>query len=370
MTLYWILCFAYIVVFFLFYISKGSIRSKKIISFFLLLGLVLLTTFRPLEIPDTEGYVYIFNRIDSLSNISIGFKDLLGREYISGTEYGFVYLIKILIAVGSKNYRFIFFVISVIEIYFFSIFAKNIYRDDFSKRIGLCYYFLPYFGLMYLLVPIRAGICLSMCLAAFSLTKNIKSKKFIRICESIFIYLLAFTIHRMSVLFAVIELVFYVMPLFKRKTYWILWTLSGIMIFLMRISLFTTIQNWLKIIASRVGLFESYSGYFSKKIVVEGLSFRSLFFLLLGALILYVCSDKQLENNKRYFNFYIVGLFIMSGFAFISGSFRINDFFFSLLPIMMTNLNISDCRKKISNVLLFSIEFIYGVLGVVIVMRL
>ena len=31
---------------------------------------------------------------------------------------------------------------------------------------------------------------------------------------------------------------------------------------------------------------------------------------------------------------------------------------------------ISDCRKKISNVLLFSIEFIYGVLGVVIVMRL
>ena len=133
---------------------------------------------------------------------------------------------------------------------------------------------------------------------------------------------------------------------------------------------YVPIASLLQLIFSLNPLLEHYAKYLDVQGGLGGFSFRSLFFWLLGGLVLYGTTDKQFAINKPFFNVYVAGLFVMGIFSFVPGGSRISDYFFVFLPLMMVDLDYSVKAKKEQYNLIQSSELIYGVLGTIIIVRL
>lgn len=383
MLIFWTLISIAFFFFYVIYISKAGNDKKKIFTFIFLIVLITMIILRPLESPDTLGYKNIFEKIEGLSDYQLfSSVDLNRREYISGTEYGFVYLIRFLL-LFSNNYRFIFLVIALLELFFFYLFSKKVSLLYNYDKIDLIFYYLPYFGLMYLLVAIRAGLCLSICLYAFIFSKSKNKKISLKIVISLFMYFVAFTIHRMAIIFIAIELIYYLIPRFNKKIYFILWLLAGGLILLSNTSILSGIQTQLLKLSSDFDLLQGYSTYIEKSFNIGGISIRALFFWALGAIPFISVSNNQFKVMYPYYNIYLFGLVVMNLLSFIDGSFRINDFFFAFLPMLLINNsdelflinNVEDrcysktaCRSLIDFIFVF--DFFYVALGIIIMMRL
>ncbi len=370
MMFYWLIVLLFVVFFFAIHCAKSNekITVALLLSFLFFFAIVV---FRPLVVPDTEAYKKIFDDINNSSFQEL-FKsvDLLRKELITGAEFGFVLFVKALLIVLPNNYRLLFFVIALVEFIFLSLFAKRMTRTN-SQRVDLFYYFLPYFGLMYFLVVLRGGLSLSVCLYAFSLTKNQKKFSIKNLIIALILYFIAFTFHRFALIFVVVELIYFIFPKFKKKTtYRNLWIITGIAIFAFKFVLVGPISSLLINVFSSNELLAHYSKYILNQGTSSGISFRNVFFWLLGGLVLAGNTEQQFIENKRYFNVYLMGLVVMGVFSLVPGASRITDYMFSLVPLMMINFDYDYKSKTNYYSLLQCSELVYGVLGVIIMIRL
>jgi len=364
MLIFWSSLFIY--VFYCYCLSIGKMKDSTRKGMILLGGVLLMfiIVLRPLEVPDTLTYKKMFDTIDI--NREYVYYGLLRKEYITGVEYGYFTLIEIIKTFISDNYRVSFFIVAIIEIFLFNKFAKSWYGEDIRKKAYFIYFTMPYLGFMYLCVTIRAGIAMTLALNAFAINKKGKRNIFFAAA----LYLLAFTFHRTIVVFLLLEIIYLFFPKLGKKFYWILWGFNGILSFVNPVGVYNAIFSLLITLESKISILTAYRHYYSNITIGEGaISFRRLYFWGIGFLFLFLWNEKFPKEYKKMLNVYMVGLFVMNATGFMSGSSRIYDYFMISVPILMTEINFQDI-VNINRKILWLIQLLYGMAGVVIITRL
>lgn len=353
-------------------ITKSRLTDKEMIAVIMVsaVWLLLMVSLRPMEIPDTNGYEIIFRKItNGYLQETNGIRSLLRREGYTGTEYGFVYLVKIICSYISTKPRVIFLIIAIIQLINYACFANNIYNGDKKKIISLSFFAIPYFGYMYMYVAIRGGIALSASLLAFSMTKKEKVTV-LNIAEATALYLFAFSVHRMAMVFVLIEAVYFIAPRLKKESYWIIWGVLGLIVVADITPIFHLIQKFLNVVLWKSSLLASYSGYFNKAISKGPIGIRPLFFWALGVFAIYTLNESSTRNIRRYLNVYLVGLLLMALTSYIDGSFRIVDYFLFFITILLNDSASSDYVEKRYRNAASLVELAYGLMSFAIIARL
>lgn len=361
MIVFEICLFIYILYAFLLTIGKMNPVTRHRLLFIGIIFVLFVVAFRPLAVPDTQSYKEIFNMVDV--NRNYGFVIFGAKEYTTGCEYGFVIFIQFIKRFISSDYRVFFLIVASAEVLLCARFIKKVYGNDARKKAYLLYFIMPYFGFLYLCVIIRAGIALTIALNAFI----IKKKKSVWI--KILLYIFAFGFHRSVMIVLFVEAIYSLMPILSKRIYWILWGVNGILVFMNTSRLYSLVLKGLNYVG-KIFSFLRYQHYFSNVSVAgRGLTLRIAFFWIIGLLLLYSKNQTSEEYNK-YYNVYIVGLFVMNACSFIEGASRIYNYFMIALPMLLTEKYISNTGLIRNKYILWGIELLYGIAGVAIIIRL
>lgn len=338
-------------------------RGRKILFYSSIIFLWIIITFRPLEIADTNSYKQIFERVDITKNY--GF--VLGaKEYTTGVEYGFLWLVFLIKKYITHSYRVFFAIIAAIELALLWRSISYLYKEDFTNKLRCLYFILPYFGILYLSTPIRVGLALSICLNTLSI---LRKKKIIEIAIWL---LVAFSIHRMSILFLIFIIVYGIAPELKKSVYVALWMIVGVLLIIRNSNIFSFTVAFLNQIMTRLTML-NYQHYISDtNIYEEKIPLTQIFFWIIGCLFFVFWKFIKQNSGYHFFNTYIIGMFVISFCSFIPGASRIYDFFIISIPYLMVILSGNIRMKHYKNTLLIknSINITYGIICFIIVIRI
>lgn len=338
--------------------------NKRVLLIVLSFFLFFLAVFRPLWIPDTMSYKSKFEMINGNEPLNLTLHDLLYRHPTLWVEYGFVQLGIMVKKYLADNYLVFFAVVAMMQLALFSWISKKLYKGDINMQSWFICMLLPYFGYMYLLVPIRAGLAIALGFTALLL----KKRSIGGIALSVAMYFAAFAIHRMAVFALAIELIYRLAPLLKREAYLVLWLISGVFCVHMPKALIELISNGISLVGSKISFIGSYDIYYNSFVYSNQIAFRRIYFWLAGIFIL--CSFNVMSSErKKAINIYIIGLYVMNFLSFISGSSRVVDWFFISIPLLLTEALFA--RKALFPKKIMKLAyFVYNALGVIVIMRL
>ena len=182
-------------------------RTSLFLAFLLYLFFVLVIMFRPLDSPDTSAYMNIYG---SSRRILGGVKEIdLFSKYgdNDGTyEYGFLAISAFFSLFAS--FRFFLGAIALFTSLIIPYCLSELFRRkeeksvNYKKRLSFFVLYLCTFGLLYSGVAIRAGCGISIGLMS---SLMIKKRRFLL---AIVFLVLAFSVHRTSIVFLIIDLLF------------------------------------------------------------------------------------------------------------------------------------------------------------------
>lgn len=310
------------------YIKESQRRFVMVI---LMIEFALLMATRPVETPDTQIYIrgYLRASWNWLSDFNIL------KKYGDVYEYGYIILMLLFKNITDNSTIFFFFTTIVglgITIYSLNYFTnliendntdelsdKNVIKDNSSINILTVFsFYICSFGLLYNGISVRAG--LSMGLGLLSVILFLKKKRII----SLLTLLIAFCIHRTSILYIVVLLLIIFAPEMSKKAHWIIWSICGLL-------LFTNFGSFLysKIIPLLVNFMigNSINGSLYLTEASSGVTAGHtsiLRWFIYGFLIFFSLDSKY---YKKFLNCISVGILIMSLFNGVTAISRAYDVF-------------------------------------------
>lgn len=333
----------YLITLFLFSISvinfpflikyKNDIYSR-IIEQFITIIYLLLVIVRPIDIiPDTCTYKEVY---DLIQVKNYGF-NIIGREYMSKMEYGFVYLMVLFKFLGLNFYAFTAF-ISI-----FSIFCVNktvrFFYNKSNKEYKLQNYkirylyifgiFMVYYGLFYNLITIRAMLAIDFLLLMSVALFQKYPFRFIRVT---FFFLSAFLIHRMAILGC-----FFIFFLNTKKPFITLKSFRNILFLITILYLFEWKYDFIH--SFFITIFRPFLIFFGYETYADHVSetgvarFLQIVFWIMNAWSIYYFLFKSYKNTSipqtisKILSVYLFGLIIAVFCCKQDGAYRIFDYF-------------------------------------------
>ena len=336
------------------YSNKLSEKYRKIVYLLLLLCLASLIIFRPSTTPDYMSYKDIFDMCNVNNNY--GF-NLFSRELSTGIEYGYIYLILFFKLVFGENYILFLGIITFLSIlltieYLLKVINKLFLKENnltnaFQYRIVALIFFSSYYALNYQAIAIRAGLSFMFCIISFY---YIIEKKYL---ISFMLFILGFSIQRMTLILLPIILVYYFFPCFKNKKKYLQASLFFIIMFIILDKtgiidqLFILLNFILKSFFKIVSL-DDYTNYLANFHFANKLDAKRIWMILTSLYTVVFVSDN--ENYKKILNIFLSGIVILFLTSNITGSARIYDYFcFFSIPLMVY-IWINNDRTYISNI--------------------
>lgn len=358
MNTYFILVTAICIYFFgLSFVKLSKLQHRFFLSFGVCI-LVFAATFRPHVFPDTSSYENIFNMIDVNRNYGFNF---LNKNVETSVEYGFLWLIWIIKKIGISNTRIFFFLIALLQVLIFRhVLLKYSNKNSETEKQMICM-ILPYFGIINMFVTIRVGLAFAIALLAFvQRNRGIKS-----LLLKILNYVIAFSIHRIIILFILLEMITHIKRVFSLKTYVVIYIISIMMIICGKyVGHF--IANIMEYISENLD-FLNYSEYLKNTDFNNyEIPFRVLYFCVINSYPLLNYKYIKEKNLGSLINVAIVAIFVSSFFCSINGISRIYDCF-NIISIIYISTQLSQNKESyVINGLLKTINM----LGLAIVYRL
>lgn len=309
-------------------VDKFDYQSKKIIYCFLIFFESFLLAVRPMDLPDVTAYKDIFEYVVSGKNYGL---NLLTRNYATGVEYGFIYFIFIFKFLVGNRFRLFLFVISfvttilMVEISLRIVELSNGHgldkKDKYELRTIIVSNIFCYFSLNYQGIAIRQAMSLALCLCFFYYWIN---HKYIR---SIAFFILAFSIHRMSVIFLAVLLIYILFPVIKsKKMYGHILGMSILgYIVISNTGIVSYVMNKFSIMYSFIFRYIDYSSYLLDNKMIFVLDKKRVLVILLFFLIVYYMNNENVIIGKLY-NIYLCGIAVLILTLNIEGSARIYDY--------------------------------------------
>ena len=169
---------------------------------------LLIITFRPFSVPDTVSYYNFFNQIRYYE-----FTFNYGRTYL-GFENGFCNLSKLIFLLYPNFRFFLFFIGSTSFLLNFSALLRisnTLFRKKCDAWFPLLALYVPYFGLLYSGIVLRAGLALGFCLYSFY---YLQEKK---ILKSTLLFGFGLWFHNSAFIFIIVLLLVYIPIKFSNK---------------------------------------------------------------------------------------------------------------------------------------------------------
>lgn len=317
MKIYFLLNIVFIIicVWYMFIEQKIMRKQRIFLLWTLIFEFSILMAMRPLETKDTIYYVDAFNFFSSEQSYNVNF-----LQKYNGSEFGYIYLIRIFKRI-SLNYRLFFFLISFLGTSL-SIFGlkRLLEKIDLTKEYAygsVLVLYVSKFGFLYNGISVRAG--LSMGIGVVAICLMLEKKRI----SSVLLFFFAFTIHRTSVLFAVIYLIVKFMPRLKKKTHIWMWTITGIMLMSgFGSTILHFIVKFLNLIIIKFNI-TGYSGYLADSM---GLGKRDIFNWCLYGMLIFFCISS--EYYERYLNVILCGVILIVFMHDIRAFSRAYDMFY------------------------------------------
>lgn len=351
------------IIFFALISRKKIVRDqRKYVFFALTVCFATIVAFRPEATPDTDIYIRGFEGVNT--SWLEGFS-LLGK-YGNVFEYGYVFLM-LLFKNITDNPRVFFFLITLggmlLTTWCLYWFSEVFSKDDTTWDYYDCYtIYLLCFALLYNGISVRAGLSIGFGLLFLVLMMK---KKILKAVVFLFI---AFTMHRISILFLGIYLVLKFMPAMSKRVHYIVWGICGLMLFSrIGLRLFSIISpyisNWM--INNNIS---SY-GYLTEASMDGGLAGTTILkWLIYGFLIFFSMNN---ESYKKMLNLVLVGCLILSIFNGVTAISRAYDLFYLFTVPMYCALEKEDTLLVYSNrIFMKLIMCIILLLNIYIMLRL
>ncbi|MBK5262629.1 MAG: EpsG family protein [Peptostreptococcaceae bacterium] len=353
---------------------KFNRSIDKIIGFLFIIFFLLIITFRPDNFPDSKPYMMLFDSIDKYDMIwKIGKNPL-------GYENWFINLTKI-IDYFINSYRFYFFIIGSLNlyIYIYSLLSLiSLSLDTELKKIRiipLLLIFLPYFGIMYTAIALRAGLAISFGL--LSLTFIIRKKFLFAIIFSF----LCIAFHDSGIIMVLAILLFNFIPSFSEKVY----LNASIFLLLLYITKITNLFNndlliLLNIIFDKVPVFNLIRNYINNYLDISSIEnspikLSILFFLLQFFFLATIAKKRHFTYiQKKIFNIVFIGSIIAVFFSFLPVVLRGLDMYFvCIIPVISSliyrrNYILIDMEiKNTSMVIVDNALIMIGFIGICVI---
>lgn len=334
MDTYLLINIAFILMLFVYaYIDKFMHKSISIpcITLLILIFAVIIAH-RPIDTPDTAGYVRGFFSIEPGVDYHISYLE----EY-NNYEKGYIQLIQ-LFKYLSTNYILFFCVVAflgtIMSVWAQSSLYQNLKRDVLPPYGLILAIYIAMFGLLYNGISVRAGLAMGLGLMFVS--------EFIRshYLKAILCILVAFAMQRTSMIFIAILLIYLFVPTFNKKTYWFIWGILGGILFVFDVSgLSTELAQNINMFLSVTSI-DGYSSYLEDLGTENGLP--SYFFWLVSGFLIILRDNSKIYD--KYLNVVLAGVVIACLFGGVRAIARVYDMFFLfLVPLLTYNL---DKRTK------------------------
>jgi hypothetical protein len=340
-NVYLILNIGFIVISILYIKVEQKVRNKdrKYVMGLLIILFSILMAIRPLEMPDTLGYVQNFDYFQPGQRYQVNFF----QKYMGNYEYGYIFLIQFFKRF-SNNCRLFFFFTALVGTCL-AVFGLKQLSDKIAVKNSGMYapvfaIYIASFGLLYNGISVRAGLAMGMGIVAVNFVMD---RKWIR---GGIILLTALTIQRSAVLFFLVLFAVRFMPALRRKTHIFIWIMEGVILFSgFGDKVFPFISRILYSIIVKYHM-TGFGGYLLE--VGGGIGLRTTYYwLLYGILVLFLFYSR---NYEKYFNIIMLGSFIVVFMHGISAIARAYDMFYlfsvPLLGAMYNEDSSSVCIRR------------------------
>lgn len=327
-------------------------KSRKLhfIGGGIVLCIVMLIANRSLTVPDTEGYVELFNGI-STSFFDFNTYPELGYQFINKLFKQF-----------TSNHTVFFFCLTLFNVFNLAYILKShpsLLGNNKERNLLLFFVlYIAFFGYYYNAIVLRAGMAMLFVVNAtlYACLDNMKKKDFLMM---MLFQILAILFHVSSTIW--IPVLFYVKHLNNERRY----TKNLLILIISAFVYFTRIGDVIALgfvnnllsqisLVNNEGLDFSRFSYYIDNGESSGIAFKYLFFLLSAFLF----NSIDIKNNyyRKILPVYIVGIFIFSFLRSILIIERITDYFtlfsFVLYYILISNLHNSTIRARMNKIIL------------------
>lgn len=301
-------------------------NESKVSALFALCIFVLLVALRNIDSPDTREYIKAYDAIgfDNMhyGDFNIGFVFLICifKYFDANVRYFFAFL-------AIFNYATVYFVCrSIYEEYSIVQFKNGVVCKKIRAEFKPCIFsslFIPYFGLFYSGVALRASIAMSFVLVSYVFLYRQKYLGY-------FFFLVIAMLFHSSAILGILLLICDKFTSGKKQTYLFMW-LGSVLIWLSHIGLFIikivpfTVRKIYEI--TNIDSFKLYELFYASSIRKDGFFGKKELFFLLCSLFFVVM---KWDNGKMFQKLLIVlflGIILAFSLEYLTNSYRIIDFF-------------------------------------------
>lgn len=334
-------------------IDRFKNKNLQLIYVFTLSALSVILALRPENVPDFQSYKYIFEVTNWSNNYTI---NILAREPISATEYGFVGLVLLYKAVFGNTFRLFLFLIDIVTLHFTVQFIRKIIemykRKERNVSIKILLLFFPYYGLYYQGIAIRSAISIMFIMMTLYYFLDKKYSKSLGACFAGFLF------QRITIIAIVLCIAYRYFPVLKKQWY---------MLFSIIFLGFTAVCNithgkvmgqvyyFLNIILRKVFSLVNYNGYLDRADTSRIIDKKRLFIIVLFFVIALFVDNKN--KIKKFLNMLFISCVLVFATLSIVGAERIYDVFslFFIPIICIEEYNVEKHRKLVMQIIaLFS----------------
>ncbi len=316
------------------YISR---KLDHLLTVILSVVFLLIITFRPFSVPDTIAYYDFYNQLEFYK-----FVFRFGRTYL-GFENGFCNLSKLIYLI-YPNFRFFLFVIGSIS--FLLIFTallkiNKLFNQECNLWFPLFALYVPYFGLMYSGIVLRAGIAIGFCLYSFY---YIQKKNIIK---SIILFGFGLWFHNSAFIFIIVLLLYYIPLKLSNKQIYKLSIAIFVLYFMRAFDLLLKITlSVFNFLTKNISFLNFISHYVDNPIDTT-FRWAIVFNLLLFVFISYVYSQSNLKSIIKYENILLPLMVIIALFGGFPVILRVSDYFMVLSFVLLFQFFCGNNRKGV-----------------------
>ena len=299
---------------------------------------LLIITFRPFSVPDTVSYYNFFNQIRYYE-----FTFNYGRTYL-GFENGFCNLSKLIFLLYPNFRFFLFFIGSTSFLLNFSALLRisnTLFRKKCDAWFPLLALYVPYFGLLYSGIVLRAGLALGFCLYSFY---YLQEKK---ILKSTLLFGFGLWFHNSAFIFIIVLLLVYIPIKFSNKQ---IYKLSIVILVLYLLREFDAFSNSILSLFDYLTkniVFLNFMNHYVDDAINTTFRWAIVFYLLLFVFISYIYSQSKLNSIIQYVNKLLPLMLIIALIGGFPTILRGVDFFVILLYAPLFQFLCGNCRKGV-----------------------
>lgn len=341
-----------IVLCYLYFLNRNRIKvaNEDQIITFVIICLILLAAMRPIEVPDTDYYKYLYENVrkPSLKDIRFFSRDIyFAEDYRISVEIGysiFNYICKQLNIPFRVFLGIVAGIVYITSIKGYTLIQRYLTNNESSDPFGVLTAFLLYNGMSSGGVAIRAGLSIGFGVLAIGLFLNKKGIWKVVIC-----FLLSITMHNGGLLFLPILVLLLFKITIRRKTFLIIWIFCLVFMTLnMAHYLYPIFMRILENLLETMGLSKFVGSMYNTVTFVPLRYWMKLFF---GGLVAYAGYIKESKYANLTF-IVMIGIMIL-GIAYpMRSSYRIIDYFYVFLIPYSFNESYKRQRELTLNKLL------------------